>query len=308
MKSPSAQVALRSLNASTTELLEACVAPDGFTLTRQVVPVPGGDITLYGVEPTELVGATGVPAVMYVHGGAFYYALSPDAPGGLAYYAKNLGARVYMPDYRTSLDHPFPVPLQDCYAAATFLRDHSEALGIDSSKLLLFGDSAGGALVAGLTHYVRDHGGPVAQGQVLLYPVTDNSMRQASMQKYEDAPWPLDANRDMWDLYLRDGDHGQLSYAAPLQGDNFEDLPQAYIEPADIDILRDEGLEYAEKLRASGVPVEAYIVPGSYHAWDADQSNPLVKETMAKRVEVMRRMLGVWKTELMLGGGAPESV
>ena len=293
MQSPSAQVALRGLNANMAELLDACVAPDGFTLTRQVVPVPGGEITMYGVEPTELVGETRAPALMYIHGGAFYYALSPDAVGGLAYYAKNLGARVFMPDYRTSLDHPFPEPLQDCVAAATHLRDHADELRIDMGRFLVFGDSAGGALVAGLTQYIRDHGGPVAKGQVLLYPVTDNSMRQASMQTYMDAPWTLRANQDMWDLYLRDGDHGQLRYAAPLQGDSFGVLPLAFIVPADIDILHDEGLEYAEKLRDSGVPVETYVVPGSYHGWDGDQSNPLVKETMARRIGVMRRMLDV---------------
>ena len=165
-------------------------------------------------------------------------------------------------------------------------------MGIDPHQILIYGDSAGGCLVAALTHYIRDFGGPKVRGQMLVYPVVDNSLSYPSMKKYRDAPWPFNANENMWDIYLKDGDKGMLKYAAPLRSDDFSSLPEAYVEVAEIDVLCDEGTAYAQKLKKNGIPVTSYIVPGGYHGYDADQKNEFVAEMLKKRVKIMKEMLG----------------
>ena len=95
----------------------------------------------------------------------------------------------------------------------------------------------------------------------------------------------------MWDIYLVDDDHGMLKYAAPLQSDDFSDLPQAYVETAEIDVLCDEGLAYAQKLKEAGCRVTSFTVPGGYHRYDADQSNEYGQKMLAKRIQIMKDML-----------------
>ena len=70
-------------------------------------------------------------------------------------------------------------------------------------------------------------------------------------------------------------------------------LPPAYIEPQEIDILRDEAVAYADKLKAAGVKVEVNIIPGSYHGFDSDAKSPLVKRVYEKRYRIMKEMLKI---------------
>lgn len=268
-------------------------APEGLVVKSLKIPVEGGEITMYSIEPEELVDAKEIPVLIDIHGGAFYFPLSKGGVYSMAYYAKELGARVFIPAYRTSKQAPFPTPLLDCYAAVLYIRNHAEDLGVNIEQLLLMGDSAGGCLTAGVTQYIRDHGGPMAKGVVLVFPVTDRSTAYESKQKYRDAVWTENANENMWNIYLANGDHGMLKYAVPNQSDDFSNLPYTYIEAAEIDVLHDEALAYAENLKSAGVRVETYEVPGAYHGFDADQENVFVKSILKQRTEVMRDMLTI---------------
>lgn len=78
-----------------------------------------------------------------------------------------------------------------------------------------------------------------------------------------------------------------------MQSDNFSDLPSAYVEPAEMDILCDQGVEYAQRLKDSGILAESFIVPGGYHGFDADQTNEYVKKVMERRVDFMKQMIGI---------------
>jgi acetyl esterase/lipase/predicted RNA-binding Zn-ribbon protein involved in translation (DUF1610 family) len=292
MKSSIVQSGMKKTISEKIENLENSKAPEGFKVSKYSVPVEDGTIKMYSIESNDLADKKDVPVILYIHGGAFYFPLTEEGLDSMAYYAKAMGARVFLPDYRTSLDHPFPTPMNDSYASALYLEDNADKLGIDMDRLIIYGDSAGAALAAGVTQYIRDNGGPEARGQMLVYPVLDNSMKYESMKEYKDAAWPLNANENMWEVYLKNGDNGQIKYAAPMQSDNFSDLPQAYIEPSEMDILRDEGLSYADKLKEAGVNVETYVMPGGYHGFDSDQTNPLVKQMLKKRVEIMQNMIG----------------
>ena len=293
MNSSVVQKGVKKSIISETEKLESCEAPEGFLVTTDIVETDKGNIKLYCIQPRKLEKEKDVPAMLYLHGGAFYYPLSQQGLYSMAYYAKVLNARVFLPDYHSSMFEPYPTPMMDCYYAALYIKKNARKLGISDEKFLLYGDSAGGCLAAGVTQYIRDFGGPEFCGQLLVYPVTDNSTEYESMKKYRDAAWSANANQNMWDIYLKNEDQGQLKYAAPNQSDDFSNLPPAYVEVAEMDILCDQGISYAEKLKAAGNLVEVYVVPGGYHGFDADQSNEYVKEIMERRVSFMKKMAGV---------------
>ena len=266
-------------------------APEGFIMKRFTVPSDGGEINLYSIEPEEIAGVKDAPVIIYNHGGAFYFPLSKGGIESMAYYAKELGARVFVPAYRTSKEAAFPTPMLDCYTAALYVDEHAEELGVNMDQLIFMGDSAGGCLTAAVTQYIRDNGGPVAKGEILIFPVTDISTDYPSKATYRDAIWPENANENMWAIYLANGDQGMLKYAVPNQSDDFSNLPATYIEAAEIDVLHDEAVAYGENLASSGVEVQIIEVPGGYHGFDADQSNPFVQTFMNRRVDAMKAML-----------------
>lgn len=151
------------------------------------------------------------------------------------------------------------------------------------------GDSAGGALAAACALRVRDEGRPWLCFQLLVYPVTDSRMETASMRKYTDSPmWNARLNQKMWELYLRDADHGMPQYAAPLLARNFSDLPPAYMEIEEFDCLHDEGIAYAKALEAAGVAVQVEDVKGTFHGFDFFADKEIAKIMAEKRIQALR--------------------
>ena len=247
-----------------------------------------GEIDCYQVEPqTE----EKLPAILYCHGGGFVFPLQPMMFQNSAYYRDRLGCRVFLPEYRYAPKFPFPTPLEDCLNTYKYIYENAECLRVDRNRMIVLGDSAGGALAAAVCLRLRDEGYNAPVCQVLLYPVTDNSMRHESMVSCADANWTRSATAHMWSMYLKNGDRGQLSYAAPLQSADLRGLPPAYVEVCEFDCLRDEGLAYAEKLKTGGVPVESHVVKGAYHGYDAFIEVPLVREHLEKRVNFMKKYL-----------------
>lgn len=249
------------------------------------------DIPFYLFEPKNSMNET-LPCIIYYHGGGFMFPVQKMMQKLANYYAEKLHCRVALPDYRISLTNTCQDILEDCASMYQYIFNHAEELHINSDQVLVYGDSAGGALAAGTTHMARDRGYKKALGQLLVYPVTDNhSERYQSVKEYPDAAWPAGANRSMWRLMFEKGTFGMENYAAPMNIEDFSELPQAYVEPQEIDILRDEAIAYGEKLKAAGIPVEINVIKGSYHGVENDWKSPLTQRLLAHRVEVMKKML-----------------
>jgi acetyl esterase len=216
-------------------------------------------------------GATGaLPLVLSIHGGAFCLYRADSFAALDAGIAMNHGCVVVSVDYRLAPEHPFPAATDDCYAALCWA---VEQLDVDRDRVVVTGGSAGGALSAALTLMVRDRGGPAIAFQALLIPVLDDRMQTASMRQFRgDHPgFNGDAAEGMWLHYLgEDHDRATTSpYAAPARAESLAGLPPAFIQVNGLDPLRDEGIEYAMRLMAEGVPVELYCGPGMYHGADA---------------------------------------
>lgn len=230
-----------------------------------------------------------LPGVLYCHGGGFFLPLQCAALRIAAVLAKELPARVFLPDYRLLPQYPAPAAFQDCLAVWRFLQRDAEGAGLDG-RMILYGESAGGALAAGIALYARDCALTQAAGQVLVYPVLDDRAQPyPSRAGMKGAAWNASSNAAMWRGYLRDC--APEPHLVPLRAEQFAHLPPAYIEPQEFDILRDEAVVFAEKLRNAGVPVQCSEVSGSYHGFDDDTDNPFVRAVLARRIAAMKRML-----------------
>lgn len=244
----------------------------------------GEFIDCFVFQPDGAEGSRG--AMLYCHGGGFFLPIQPMMISLAAQYARELGIRVYLPEYRILPEYPNPYPFRDCLSILQWMQETGE------NRYLLYGESAGGTLAAGLALYTREHGGIKARGQLLIYPALDNRCsRYSSMRMYSEAAWPLRNNLAMWREYLKNGFDELRRYLIPMQAEEVSDLPPAYVEPQQIDILRDEAIAYARRLEESGVDVILNMVEGSYHGFDADVENTFVQRIIRTRMDVMRNML-----------------
>lgn len=250
----------------------------------------GAQIRGWLLEPEE--GDESLPVMLYCHGGAFFLPILPLSLTIAAYYVQKLGCRVVMPQYRLAPKHPFPIPLNDCYDTLAYLINQKEAWKLDLNRLIIYGDSAGGCLATEVMHRCRNSALAKPKGQMLIYPVTDCAGHYPSLTEYQFAPWSKKANENMWKLYLHLPWVGDIAEVIPMEQENFEDFPLTYVEVAEIDVLRDQGIAYAEKMRQGGVEVLSETIPGAFHGFDGESNSPLVQRVMDRRIEILRQMLG----------------
>ena len=171
-------------------------------------------------------------------------------------------------DYRLAPEHKFPAAVDDAIAATKWIAGHASDLGIDATRLLVGGDSAGGNLSAVVALSARDGNGPAISGQVLIYPATDFSMTQPSHREPETSIL-LTHSVIKWfrDHYLNGISDISDWRASPARAKTFAGLPPAYVLTAGADPLRDEGDEYAQRLKDAGVAVTWRTFPGQFHGF-----------------------------------------
>ncbi len=232
------------------------------------------------------------PVVLYFHGGAFALGYAPPQLRVCERYALESQCVVAYVDYRLAPKYPFPHGFNDCYAALEWLLAHVTTLGIDSSRIAVMGDSAGGAFAAGVAQKALDNGIPIC-AQVLIYPVLDSDCKTKSATEFVDVPlWTAVSNRRMWQMYLKNFSGAAPAYAAPGQRANLSGLPSTYIETAEFDPLRDEGLAYAKALQEHGVVVELLETKGTIHGFDAVPKSTEAVAAYHRRVEYLKTIFG----------------
>jgi acetyl esterase len=237
-------------------------------VSQRSIPGPDGapDIPLRIYQPRETSDPVG--AIVDFHGGAFVYGSAlMDHPANVRF-ASQLGAVVVSVDYRLAPEDPFPAGVEDCYASLVWVHEHAEELGIDPERIAITGGSAGGALAAAVALMARDRSGPPIIFQALLIPVTDEELVTWSMRTFTDSPlFNRPGAEAMWEHYLGQGYPNKETspYAAPARAKDVSGLPPAYVQTAELDPLRDEGIEYAKRLMLAGVPVELHSYSGTFH-------------------------------------------
>ncbi len=237
---------------------------------RKITGSPGApklDIRVYEAE--KRVYPT--PVLLWIHGGG-YVVGDMELDDLLCRQLALAGECVVMQlEYRLAPEHPYPIPLEDCYTALKWLATQTNELDIDRSRICVGGASAGGGLSAGLALLARDRGEIKLAWQLLLYPMIDDRNTDLPGETLpETLIWTRNNNYYGWRAYLGQqfGTQDVEHYAAPARADNFEDLAPAFIGTGDLDLFAEESLEYANKLVAAGVPTEVHMYPGAPHAFD----------------------------------------
>lgn len=261
----------------------------GLSLRRLTVPVGGGaDIGALLYEPEGADGA--LPCLVYFHGGGYVFPAAPYQYALAREYAKSLDCKVLFVDYRLSPGHPFPTAPEDCFAAYCWALERAGALGIDTRRMSVIGDSAGGCLAAVVCMMARERGRIPPRSQILTYPAVGLSLETQSMRTFTDAPMCSSADARKFEaLYVQDPDAGKREYRAPLEAADLSGLPPAYIETAQFDCLRDGGILYAEKLMGSAVPVELNNTVGTIHGFDIVLDSPIVRACVERRTAFIKR-------------------
>jgi acetyl esterase len=213
------------------------------------IPVTAGSIAARVYQPSADPAGT----IAYYHGGGWVLGSLDVCDAVCRALALESGCRLVSVDYRLAPEHPFPTAPDDSYDALLWIAENLAG----GSPLVVAGDSAGGNLAAVVALRARDEDGPPIALQVLIYPVVDHDMTTDSYEQY--AEEQLFLNRLgmtwFWDHYLPVVAERSHPHASPLRAADHSGLPPAYVLVVEYDPLRDEGLAYAEKLEAAGVPV-----------------------------------------------------
>jgi acetyl esterase/lipase len=219
----------------------------------------GVGVRLY--RPPELNDAA--PALLWIHGGGYVLGRAEQDDALCHRFVRKLGITVASVGYRLAPEHPFPVPLDDCYAALTWL---AGLAAVDPARVAIGGASAGGGLAAALALRARDRGEVTPVLQLLVCPMLDDrTAHRANLDDPGHRLWNQASNRFGWESYLGGADPND---AVPARHDDLTGLPRAWMGIGTLDLFHDENLTYAERLNRAGVPCEVEVIPGAFHGFD----------------------------------------
>ncbi|MHA7651198.1 alpha/beta hydrolase [Mycobacterium sp. ML4] len=246
-------------------------------------------LTLTSGTGVRLYRPTGVdgpgPALLWMHGGGYVIGSAKQDDALCRRFSKALGITVASVDYRLAPEHPYPAPLEDCYAALTWL---TALPAVDSARVAIGGASAGGGLAAALALLARDRGDVRPAFQLLTYPMLDDRSAAA----------PPDPNHRLWDP--RANEFGWRSYlggadpavAVPARRTDLTGLPPAWIGVGTHDLFHDEDVEYARRLIEAGVPCRLDVIAGAFHGFDLVAAKaPVSQRFFGLQCDVLRTAL-----------------
>ena len=232
----------------------------------RTIPGPACDVPVRIYRPHGDAGVR--PAVVFAHGGGFVLCDLDSHDGFCRAMSRFTGTVVISVDYRLAPEHRAPAAVEDVYAAWCWVTDHADELGVDPSRILIAGDSAGGNLAAVTALMCRERRAPMPAGQVLIYPVIEPFFDTESYRKYSTGYINTrDAMQFYWRQYLDDELPSPEYLVAPARAQSHEGLPPAVVVTAGFDVLQSEGASYARRLRSANVSVVHRDYPGVFHGF-----------------------------------------
>jgi acetyl esterase len=228
--------------------------------------------------------------LVYFHGGGFVVGDLETHDNVCRFLARQSGVRVMAVDYRLAPEHRFPAAIDDAHAAFRFAVEHAAELGGDPTRVAVGGDSAGGNLAAGVARLAAVGGGPAPAFQLLFYPWLDLVNRRASYGLFGDGFYLTEADLEWYKQHYLGDEHEALDpRCSPLAAEDLAGAAPAYIVTAGFDPLRDEGEEYAERLRAAGVRVAVRRQAGLIHGFiNTVQIGHVAREALLEAAGALR--------------------
>lgn len=242
------------LRARITQILDNLSFPDLPQIpTRGThIPGPAGSIPVRIYQPGTKAPA---PVIMHFHGGGWVVG-SLDTHDPFCRYLSSLTSAVIVSvDYRLAPEHKFPAAIEDAEAATRWALANASELGGDPTRVFVSGDSAGGNLAAAVAQLLGKS--TSLRGQILLFPVTDTAPENYLSYRQNATGYGLERLQMEWFLaqYLDGNAARSHAHAAPIRAEDLSELPPALVMTGEYDVLRDEGIHYATRLRQAGVDV-----------------------------------------------------
>ncbi|MET0518127.1 MAG: alpha/beta hydrolase [Burkholderiaceae bacterium] len=228
------------------------------------LPGPAGPLSARLYAPQAREDGPALPLLLYLHGGGFTIGSLETHDSLCRQLALRSGAAVVSLDYRLAPEHRFPAAVDDSWAAMAWLAVNAASLGLDGRRLAVGGDSAGGTLAAVCALQARELGIALAL-QLLITPGTIAGADTPSHRRFAKG-FLLDEDSIAWffNHYIDAGQRSDWRFA-PLEAEDHAGLAPACVVLAECDPLVDEGVAYADRLRASGVPVQLELYRGVTH-------------------------------------------
>ncbi len=265
----------------------------GVRLSERFVPGPDGQVRVLVYEPDADVRSC--PAVLQIHGGGFIIGRPEMSDERNAMLVQKLRCVIVSVDYRLAPEAPYPAAVEDCHAALVWLHKQAAALRVDTKRIGIMGESAGGGHAAALALMARDRGAVPLAFQWLTYPMLDDRTGStATPHPYAgEFLWPAEANRIGWRALLgrEPGGPPPGPYAVPARAEDLSRLPPALIQTGSLDLFVEEDIEYARRLMHAGVAVELHVYPGCIHGFVRTKT-PVAKKAESDGVAALERALG----------------
>ncbi|OPB94512.1 alpha/beta hydrolase [Elizabethkingia ursingii] len=246
----------------------------GIEETQRVIEHSGYKVNIHITKPKD--SKAGAPVFIFIHGGGWVLGDYPTHRRLVRDLVTESGAVAVFPDYTPSPEAQYPLAINQIYAATKWVAEYGDEIGVDGKNLAVVGNSVGGNMTAVISLMAKNNNGPHIKLQALLWPVTDSNFETDSYNEFSEGRF-LTKNmmKWFWDNYLPDTEKRKEIYASPLQAtlEELKGLPQALVQTAENDVLRDEAEAYARKLNEAGVPVTLTRYGGLIH--DYGLLNPL---------------------------------
>jgi acetyl esterase len=231
-------------------------------VTNHAIPVARGIIALRVYRPVEQPAAV----LVWAHGGGFALGSIEEIENFARALAARTGCAVASVAYRLAPEHKFPTAIEDLEAAVRWVAANAGDVAVPGAPLWVGGDSAGGNLATVVTRRLHAGGGPRIAGNILAYPCTLGP-DAASLDDFVPPFMKAVDVRQFFAMYLPDEDAARDPDFAPMLVDDLSGLPPTLVVTAEHDILTPQAEAYAERLRASGVTVRTFRVPGMIHGF-----------------------------------------
>lgn len=270
------------------------VAPNSVELAVTEIAGPDGQALPLHVYRPAASAPRPLGCIYHVHGGGYIGGSPAQNEFFLRPLAEEMACAIVSVDYRLAPENPHPAPIEDCFAGLAWTFANAKDLGIDSARIGLMGESAGGGLAAALALLARDRGLAKLAFQVLTYPMLDDRTCAADPHPYAgEYIWTPHNNRFGWSALLggKQGGKGVSPYAAAARAEALAGLPPTFLSTGALDLFIDENLEYARRLVRAGVPTELHVYPGAFHGFDILPLAAVSRQAIADRKAALRRFL-----------------
>ncbi|KAI9743529.1 MAG: hypothetical protein M1818_002843 [Claussenomyces sp. TS43310] len=269
---------LKSMRAAMASPADVAGTIDNRPMTHSEHRIPSSDGSGYEIILSCFHPRTATttlrPCIYNIHGGAMMWGDRHHTLSFALDAVVECDAVCVSVEYRLAPEHAFPTPLEDCYDGLAWVSKHAAELGIDSTRIMIAGISAGGTFSAATALLCRDRKGPKLCAQVLGCPALDDRLVTPASYQYVDGVHGVAFSRELmlsvWEKYLGGREHSKkaMTYAAPGRTEDLLDLPPAFIDVGSADVLRDEAVAYASKLWACGVQAELHVWRGGSHGFE----------------------------------------